>query len=134
MAQEQDKEVKGLESVAEQMDIFERISYEEQAKDLMEMVNENEDLRELFSSMITMYKDEEIEKLYETTEAWMDSEEELEIMLLERNRNWIDKIGEFSSEYNVFYAVGAGHLGGKEGVIQLLIDKGYKVSPIISGS
>ena len=29
-----------------------------------------------------------------------------------------------------FFAVGAGHLGGDKGVIQLLKNEGFKVSPI----
>ncbi|MCL9806470.1 TraB/GumN family protein [Flavobacterium amniphilum] len=31
---------------------------------------------------------------------------------------------------NIFAAVGAAHLAGKKGMIQLLIDKGYKVTPV----
>jgi hypothetical protein len=134
MAQQQEKEIRGLESVTEQMEVFEKVSYEEQAKDLMTMVNEQEEMKTLFASMVRIYKEEDINELYEITEEWMDTEEELEYMILERNRNWIERISSTSKEHKVFYAVGAAHLGGKGGVINLLKENNFKVTPITQGS
>jgi uncharacterized protein YbaP (TraB family) len=61
---------------------------------------------------------------------YFDSEKEEQILLADRNRDWIAKIGEMAKEKKSFFAVGAGHLGGEEGVITLLKAAGYKVTPI----
>lgn len=50
-----------------------------------------------------------------------------------RNKNWIPRIEEIlkkNSDKTVLIAVGVAHLPGKEGVIQLLVDKGYSVRQI----
>jgi uncharacterized protein YbaP (TraB family) len=52
------------------------------------------------------------------------------IMINERNSKWLYKIMEISSSNNSFFAVGAGHLYGNNGLINLLRKKGYKVTPV----
>ena len=51
-------------------------------------------------------------------------------LLDDRNRAWIPQLEKSMSGKSVFIAVGAGHLGGKSGVIRLLTAKGYKLKPI----
>lgn len=49
-------------------------------------------------------------------------------LLIDRNRAWIPKCEEFlKGEKNVLVVVGAGHLVGKDSVVELLTAKGYKV-------
>ena len=50
--------------------------------------------------------------------------------LEDRNLDWIPKIENMMKDKVVFVAVGAAHLAGQEGVIELLIKKGYHVLPI----
>ena len=52
-------------------------------------------------------------------------------MLVNRNKNWISKIGEYAKDQPTFFGVGAGHLAGKEGVINLLREAGYKVTAVL---
>jgi uncharacterized protein YbaP (TraB family) len=52
-------------------------------------------------------------------------------LLFDRNENWVKQIPQVSKEKKVFYAVGAGHLGGEKGVIQLLKLAGFKVTPVL---
>jgi hypothetical protein len=54
----------------------------------------------------------------------------MDLMLYERNRNWVETIKVQSAKEATFYAVGAGHLGGEEGVITLLRKAGFTVKPI----
>lgn len=52
-------------------------------------------------------------------------------LVLHRNKNMADRIAHILKEKNIFVAIGALHLPGKNGVIELLRAKGYRVSPII---
>lgn len=51
-------------------------------------------------------------------------------LLTRRNRIMVDAIAEYAAQAPTFVAVGAGHLGGEHGVIALLRDRGYKVTPV----
>ena len=53
-----------------------------------------------------------------------------DVLLVKRNKNWIPKIGEMATAKSTFFAVGAGHLPGKNGVINLLKAAGYTLTPI----
>jgi hypothetical protein len=53
-----------------------------------------------------------------------------DIFLTNRNKNWIPKIEEMIRSKKTFIAIGAGHLPGEEGVIDLLRKKGFIVKPI----
>lgn len=130
MAKAREIPVIGLETIAYQMRLFDEIPYEDQVVDLMEMVNEEARMQNLFARMITTYKKEDINALYKLTIEDAGSEKELELLLFKRNREWIAKIEKFSKEKPTFYGVGAAHLGGSKGLIILLRNAGYKVTPI----
>jgi uncharacterized protein YbaP (TraB family) len=53
-----------------------------------------------------------------------------DILLSDRNHNWIPVIGEEAKKRPTFFAFGAGHLGGENGVINLLRKAGFTVKPI----
>lgn len=125
-----EKEILGLETPTFQAQVFDNIPYEDQINDLMDVVNEQDEMEKLFRRMIDYYKAENISEMYDLMVEYMDSEDEEKYLLSDRNANWIPKIGELSKEKTTFYAVGAGHLGGENGVIKLLKEAGYKVKPV----
>ena len=128
---ETQKEILGLESVADQMAIFDGIPYQAQADDIAEMLHDEERYAALFQEMIKLYKAEDVEALYNIfIEYYGDQEEVLDLVLHNRNRKWIPKIGEYAKEQSVFFGVGAGHLGGEEGVLKLLEADGYTITPV----
>lgn len=128
----QNKEILGLETPEFQIGVFETVPYEEQIDQIVEYLNEPEKMTKEFDTMIAQYKDEDIEGLYNTMEeSFKEDPEFKKAMLDNRNTNWIGKIGEMSKDQKVFYGVGAGHLGGDQGVINLLKKAGYKVTPIV---
>ncbi len=130
MAKERNKEILGLETVKEQMEAFDRIPYKDQLEDIMELINERDRMRSLFDEMIEVYKNEDLKTLDAVISKYMNGENELEYLLLQRNKNWISRIGELSKEKRSFFGVGAGHIGGEGGVINLLKEAGYKVTPV----
>lgn len=130
MAKQQKKEILGLEKVADQMNIFDEIPYQQQADELTDLVEDKAKAMEVFAQMIKLYKDQDMNGLYNMFLEYYESEKELELMLHNRNANWIEPMKNFATTKSSFFAVGAGHLGGEKGVIQLLKNKGFKVTPL----
>lgn len=130
MAKAQELEILGLETVEYQMSIFDKIPYQEQAKDVVDMVRNKEATREEFAAMVKAYLEEDIDGLYEIIESYADTETEMSELIIKRNQNWIPVIGELAKDKASFIGVGAGHLGGEYGVINLLKEAGYTVTPV----
>ena len=51
-------------------------------------------------------------------------------VVVNRNRRMLERIQPRLREGNAFIAVGALHLPGKDGLLTLLRNKGYRVSPV----
>ena len=82
-------------------------------------------------TMVRIYKQQqlsEIEKMFTRTEFGM--EENQDMLLNNRNKNWVKQLKTIMKKEPVFVAVGAGHLPGKEGVLELLRKEGYKLRGI----
>lgn len=132
-AKEKGKPVKGLETMAFQMSIFDSIPYEMQAKQLLQYVNnygkENEGKE--FEELTQAYLQQDLEKLEMlTTKESAGMEAFTEILLYKRNETWIKKLQDILPNGSFVVAVGAGHLPGDRGVINLLRKAGYKVEPV----
>ena len=85
-----------------------------------------------FYKMTNLYLQEDLKGLYEM--ILNDSDEYgnfNELFLVQRNQKWIPVIKDLSSNQKVFIAVGAGHLGGETGILNLLQLQGYTVFPIM---
>jgi uncharacterized protein YbaP (TraB family) len=84
-----------------------------------------------FTQLIEFYKNEDVNKIFNMTvdDRFMDDEEQ-HFMLDARNKKWIQKMPEMMSQHSVFFAVGAAHLPGDNGVINLLKKAGYTVKSI----
>lgn len=124
------KEIIPLETALEQAEIlFEGQTVEEQAVALVENVKaEVED--GLSSEVLDAYMAEDLDRLWRLNEDWDDSMGEMTVLLDERNKKWIPKLKPVLDTGNAFIAVGALHLPGKVGVLELLKKEGYKVEPV----
>jgi len=131
LAKKQKAEVVGLETVEEQMAVFDSIPYTEQAQMLVTLMDSLPQARREFGRMVEVYKRQDLAGLYAMTlESEFDMEKNQAVLLNNRNKRWIPIIEKQVSERPTFIAVGAAHLGGAEGVIALLREAGYRVSPI----
>ncbi|MEZ4984944.1 MAG: TraB/GumN family protein [Saprospiraceae bacterium] len=136
LAQKQEKPIAGLETAAFQMSLFDSIPYRIQAKMLVDAIAQSNEAantgeEDTLEKMIQLYLDEDLagmEAMMKTDEGGLAGFEEL--LLLKRNRNWIPVMADMMTKERVFFAVGAGHLGGEEGVVNLLRKAGYQVTPI----
>lgn len=130
-AKTQKKEIKGFETIEFQASVFDSIPYEQQAKDLLKTIDSLSDYKKYFDTMLLVYKTQnlkEIEGMFTKTEFGM--EENRDILLDNRNKNWVSQLKEILKNKSVFVAVGAGHLVGEKGLIELLKREGYKLRPI----
>ncbi|MFN8243522.1 MAG: TraB/GumN family protein [Ferruginibacter sp.] len=131
LAKQNKKEIQGLETMAFQASVFDSIPYEEQAKELLKTIDSLAAYRRYFDTMITVYKTQQlkaINDMFSKTEFGMD--EHQDILLDNRNKNWIGQLKAIMKKEPVFVAVGAGHLVGEKGLIALLKKEGYVLRPI----
>ena len=133
MAQEKDKKIDGLETIEFQMSVFDSIPYDVQADMLVESIKSegDPDSGASFSSMVETYKNQDLEAMaqsIETSDAMTAKYEEM--LLANRNSNWIPVMEKMMDKKPCFFAVGAAHLGGEEGVIALLRKEGYILKPL----
>ena len=128
------KEVFGLETIKEQMEIFDQIPYEIQAEELVKMVKSDlKKDKEEIKKMIAIYKNKDIDamqQIMDESENKITSENK-KILIYDRNNKWIPTIIKIINEKPTFIAVGAGHLAGNEGIIKLLRRNGYRVEAVI---
>ncbi len=133
-AKQSDKKINGLETMAYQAGVLDSIPYKLQAQQLVQYIdsavtgkNDNEQLVQMFKA----YKNQDLqqlEALMVETDAGMSSF--IDIMLYHRNQNWVKKLKDLLPKKSLLIAVGAGHLPGEKGVINLLRKEGYKVTPV----
>ena len=126
--------VRGLETMSYQMSIFDTIPYKMQALQLVKYVNDagkGEIDNKEYDKLMRAYKDQDLSKLEELTRSSdMGIANFTDILLYNRNHNWVEKLKMILPEKSVVVAVGAGHLPGDKGVISLLRKAGYTVKPI----
>ncbi len=122
----------GLETLQDQLDVFKKLTYEEQAEILMESLTDYEKSREEFRQLLDLYLNMDLAGMEQLTHESLGKWEEFErSILLERNQRWIPRMEKLMKEKPVFFAVGAAHLPGENGVLQLLKDKGYTLEPLL---
>ena len=127
MAKKGSKKTMGLESIQVQMQTINTVSLEDQVQMLIDGMKETQS----YDAMLSNYLSESIDALY--TEIVSESEgfpNFVENFLNKRNRQWIPVITDQIERENTFIAVGAGHLPGPNGVLQLLNAQGYSLTPI----
>jgi len=133
ITKEQNEEIFGLEKAEDQMKVFDEISYQDQADELLKTVKDNlEKDKKEFQEMITIYQNKDIEgmlKMMDDSDNKITSENQ-DVLLNNRNKNWIPIMIKIMKDKPTFFGVGAGHLAGEEGVIKLLRKKGYKVEAV----
>ncbi len=132
VAHDAKKEIKGLETAAFQASVLETIPYNVQAKELLYSID-NIDSTALESvEMAKLYKEQDVEKLLEftlKTDGGTTTEVQ-DVMINQRNTNWAQQFQKITQDKSLLIAVGAGHLGGKAGLLNLLKQKGYLLRAI----
>ena len=132
LCQQSEKEVEGLETIEFQMSVFDSIPYQDQADMLLETIKSSDTENDAFDQMIDMYKSQNINLMVDAMAEDEGISGYEDLLLNQRNRNWIPVMSSMMKEGTTFFAVGAGHLAGEQGVIKLLKAEGYKLTPVSS--
>lgn len=123
--------IKGLETMESQFAIFENMDAADLTEMIMEGIRHPEKAAETQKELVELYVAKDVEGLAKLITESEDMGSNADELLFNRNRNWIPVMTDFMKTQSCFFAVGAGHLGGEKGVIQLLKDAGYTVTPIV---
>ena len=133
-AQAENKNIEGLESVELQIETLLSQSDEESKTAIEYIVNNFDEVKSEMNKLISTYKSEDVQGLYDMTEATLEDPKypqgNLEDFLDNRNKAWIPIIEKSIHEKPMFIAVGAAHLAGENGVINLLRKQGYTVKAV----
>lgn len=128
-----DKQVFGLETVQFQASLFDSIPYDVQAKELMKYIDSMENYQKATQEMVEVYRKQDLDKMDSlVSKSDPGMAEFMDLLLYSRNRRWVQQVPTIMREGTVLFAVGAGHLPGEQGVINLLRKKGYTVKPMVN--
>lgn len=131
LAKENEIKIIGLETIGDQMAIFDNLSREEQTEMVMGSIRDTGESIETVKQMQALYVAQNVDELFEfiRREGGIIQEKQSDF-LDQRNLKWIPKIQSIIANQRAFIAVGAGHLGGPMGLIRLLEKEGYTLTPI----
>ncbi|MBX2872008.1 MAG: TraB/GumN family protein [Saprospiraceae bacterium] len=127
-AQSQDKECLGVETLAEQLALLEKIPLKHQLKSLRTMTEKIGSHRRQLLKLGELYAAGDPIRIYKATRAGAGGLRKL--LIFDRNRIMADRIAELCQTQATFVAIGAGHLAGGKGVLRFLKHKGLSVHPI----
>ena len=124
-------DILGLETIEQQMSIFDNLSDEDQVEMVMSTIRDPKKSIKTTTEMEKLYVGQNVDSLFlYINQEGGYIEDNQAIFLDDRNKNWIPKIQNEIKTKKTFIAVGAGHLGGPQGLIRLLQKEGYTVTPI----
>ncbi len=129
-AKKNNKEIKGLETAAFQAGIFDSIPYKKQAEILVKMIDSIDVEDTDPGTLEEIYRSQNLEKIQELILKEEDISNSLNLLLYNRNKRWAVSMDSIIQTMPCLFAVGAAHLPGEEGVINLLKKKGYSVTPV----
>ena len=126
------KRIDGLEGIEDQTSALFGAPLNEQAEDLVDFCRKDGKYSESSKQLHDAYRAQDlvaIEKIVFDPEMGID-DANMDRLSYERNRKWMDKITQTIPVQRVLVAVGAAHLVGEQGLIELLRSRGYTVEPV----
>lgn len=136
-AAQQGKRVHGLETIDEQLKVFDEIALQDQIVLLEEAVENHAQLKRDLQQVIERYLARDLAGMQQLSEEESNRlgnprlVAEVERRLIyERNVRMAERMLPRLQEGNTFVAIGALHLPGEQGVLRLLQQRGYSISVV----
>jgi uncharacterized protein YbaP (TraB family) len=137
-AKRQGKSICGLETAEEQVSVFEKTPVEDQVVLLREIVKNPHALEKQVERMTAKYLARDLAGLLAlsqeltsaTPQERQSTEEFLRRLIEERNERMVERMVPGLQQGSTFIAVGALHLPGPSGILQLLTSRGYSVANV----
>ncbi len=135
-AKKQGKQVLGLESMKEQMAVFDDMPMATQVSLLKSTLDSSEDMEKILNETIEVYLTHDLKKILDLNERYMvlldkDVADEFnQRLIINRNKIMAERMLPALEKGNAFVAIGTLHLPGEFGVLNLLHKKGYRLTPV----
>jgi uncharacterized protein len=132
LAQAGGKPVQGLETAAYQMSRFDDMTMAQQDRFLADTIRELDTEKTSVNTLADAWKSGDAPTVEQIVLKDLKSDPVMyQRLLVERNRNWLPKVDAlFGRRGHAFVVVGAAHLVGPDGLLQMLRAKGYSVEQL----
>ena len=134
-AAQQNKPIRGLETIQEQIAVFNDLPLPDQTLLLQETLRDYQDFDKAFEQLIKAYLARDLKDLLEISEKHEPAnnimyQKVMDRLLTARNTRMLERMTPLLQQGQAFIAVGAAHLPGDAGLLNLLEKAGYRVTPI----
>lgn len=136
LALQNQKSLAALETLDSQIaTLFDKTTTQRQAELLMCLVENADYASSVISRTIQAYYNQDLDEIDRiSNEKFLNAcdatPEEEDILVYSRNQNWAQSIPQTISQTPSLIAVGAAHLPGEKGLIQLLQNQGFTLTPV----
>ena len=120
----------GLETIESQLALFDSIPIKSQVNLIMTELADLSKVLTNFKLTQENYLMQDVDKIHEELMKDIQDPYFNFKFIDERNAVWIEKIRKMTTSQSILFAVGAGHLGGENGVLNLLRKEGFTITPI----
>lgn len=127
-AEQENRIMMGIETVEEQIELMEKIPLDYQAKALWSMVKNVSRFRKNLLNLSNLYQEGNLSKILKS--AKKSAGKLRKMMIYDRNELMAERISLLVTEQTLFVAVGAGHLGGKKGILRKLKTAGFRLKSV----
>jgi uncharacterized protein len=127
------KKIHTLETMEQQFDLlYSHHPIDKQAEQLVAYVKNKDKALEISDRLVELYFNKDLPAMWAISEEYnvLTGGGDMSYMVDDRNIDWMTKLPAIMKEQATFVAVGALHLPGENGLIQLLQKAGYTVKPL----
>ena len=128
------KMIQGLETMAEQLAVFDALSEADQIALLRETLESRAELPGLFEALVTAYVARDLAALQAISDAHLAAADPVlaehfrTVIIAARNRRMLERMTPLIEAGGSFIAVGALHLTGEAGLLESLRKRGFEVT------
>jgi len=135
-AQQAGKPLHGLETIAEQLEVFDGLPLEDQVGLLRDAVEQVAGLDAMLDELLAAYKRQDLAAMVAINEAAMATGDPRlagkfqRRLIVDRNHRMAERMEPWLQQGGAFVAVGALHLPGEQGLLRLLEQRGYSLRSV----
>ena len=134
-AAEQNKPIFGLETMTEQIAVFDDLPIADQVALLKDTLDNHKQLRAQIEALTARYLARDLAGILQLADAYRPADSRvhdavMRRLLTDRNLKMAERMRPRLAEGNAFIAVGAGHLAGPQGLLVLLERAGYRLRAV----
>ena len=135
-AKDEHKEIHGLESFQEQIDVFDKMDLTTQIALLKSTLDNLADMDKLMDETIEVYLSRDLNSILALNDKYLSFIDETsakiftERLITSRNHRMVERMLPLLEKGDAFVAVGTLHLAGEQGIINLLRQQGYQFTAI----